>query len=105
MHTNLLDETPIELSEARRRYIPLRNGKPIAPSTIMRWIHAGIRAGDGSVVRLEAIKAGKALTTTPAAIRRFFSTLTERSTFAVANSSAAEPRERPLQELKDRNLI
>lgn len=108
MAPNLLDEKPIPLSEARKNHIPKRNDRAIAPSTVTRWIHKGIRAGDGTIVRLEAVKIDKSLMTTRESIRRFFTTLTERSTFAQAdqpNDDSQPSRERPVRELEARNLL
>lgn len=108
MQNNLLDEVPITLSEARKEHIPQRGDRPVAPSTVTRWIHKGIRAGDGSIVRLEAVKIGRSLMTTSDAIRRFFEELTVRSAFAAARESADDPtvrRERPVRALRDHRLI
>ncbi len=66
---------------AIRQFLPpsTRTGKPVHPSVIFRWIKRGLRAGDGTVVHLEAVKAGNSLCTSREAVERFFSELTARS--------------------------
>ncbi len=49
MHANE-SERLFDLGTARREKIPLKNGRPIAPSTLCRWIRKG-----ASGVRLNVV--------------------------------------------------
>jgi hypothetical protein len=57
-------------------------------------VKRGLRAADGSIVRLEAIKCGSALCTSREAVERFFAELTARSGLPVATPAVASQRER-----------
>ena len=46
--------------------VPKVNGKPPARSTVYAWANAGLRG-----VKLETIRVGRKVTTTPEAITRF----------------------------------
>jgi len=84
---------PLKLA---RKYLPpsSRTGRAVHPSVVFRWCTRGLKAGDGSIVRLEAIKAGSALCTSRPAIERFFAELTARSGLPVTPPAAVERRER-----------
>lgn len=87
---------------AIRRYLPpsTRTGKPVHPSVVSRWIKTGLKAGDGSTVRLEAVKCGGSLCTSREAIERFFAELTAKSGLSVRPAVAtARERERTSREL------
>lgn len=64
-----------------RRFLPAttRAGKPPHPSVIYRWCSRGLKAKDGTVVRLECLVCGGAICTSREAIERFFAELTARS--------------------------
>jgi Protein of unknown function (DUF1580) len=71
---NLLFETSFLVQDLVLR-LPLgRNGRPIHPSTILRWIHQGIRG-----VRLEAMRLGGRWMTSEEAIARFLQRLSTTS--------------------------
>ena len=53
-----------------------RGGRPVAFSTIWRWIFRGAKAPDGRVVRLEAVRLGSKWVTDPAALQLFSERLT-----------------------------
>jgi hypothetical protein len=72
----LLSETLLTLSQAARRLPPFRAGRPVDPSTLSRWILAGAKAPDGTMVRLEAIKTPSGWRTSEEALARFFGALT-----------------------------
>jgi hypothetical protein len=75
---------------AIRQFLPesARTGKPVHPSVISRWITRGLKVKDGTVVHLEAVKAGNALCTSREAVGRFFAELTARNRFP-GNRAAA----------------
>src|SRR5262245_50782224 len=72
---DLTTETAIGLSDAARRYPPLRGGRPVNPATILRWITDAIRARDGRCVRLEAVRVGGRWLTSVEALARFTESL------------------------------
>ena len=59
------------LARASRRCPPTRQGKPVTPSCLVRWILSGVRGPDGHCVKLEAARLAGRWVTTPGAIRRF----------------------------------
>ena len=70
-----LTEKLRSFAEAAQRLPSLRGGKPVNPSTVWRWTTRGIRARDGMLVRLEAIKVGGTCCTSDEALLRFFRAL------------------------------
>ena len=70
--------------EGIRQFLPrtARTGKPVHPSVVFRWITRGLKAGDGTIVRLKGVKAGNRLCTTIEAVDRFFDDLTARAGIA-----------------------
>jgi hypothetical protein len=76
--TEILAGSGLSLSQAARRFPPFREGKPCAPSTIFRWITAGVRLPDGRRVRLEAVRLGGRWLTSTQAIERFIARQTPR---------------------------
>lgn len=47
----------------------------VNPSTVFRWLLDGLPRGDGTRVKLEAIRRGKRWLTTQSAVDRFFAAL------------------------------
>jgi hypothetical protein len=90
-----------------RRFLPAttRGGKPPHPSVVYRWCTRGLKAKDGSIVRLEAIICGGAICTSREAVERFFGDLTARAGL-VTNPRVASrhERERTSRELVDLGL-
>jgi Protein of unknown function (DUF1580) len=90
-----------------RQFLPpsTRTGKPVHPSVVFRWIKNGLKAGDGSTVRLEAVKCGSALCTSREAVERFFAELTARSGLVTAPRVASRhERERTSRDLVELGL-
>ena len=75
MAIDALTETLRSFAEAARRLPALRRSKPVNPSTLWRWTTRGVRARDGLLVRLEAIKIGGTCCTSDQALQRFFHAL------------------------------
>ncbi len=66
------------------------------PSTVWRWVQKGLPCGDGTRVRLEALRRGKKWLTSPAAVKRFFGALptsTPTPTAPVIRSPAKRERD------------
>ncbi|GMV97281.1 MAG: hypothetical protein AMXMBFR83_16390 [Phycisphaerae bacterium] len=68
MTQSLLDEELAPLSRAARWVPPIRGEKHVAPSTLWRWAHRGIRSH-----RLETVRIGGVTMTSREALGRFFS--------------------------------
>ena len=79
MPIDLVNEQPISIAVARRKYIPRINYGPISPATASRWINKGVLAGDGTRVRLEAVKVGRSLMTTKESVGTSSSDSTNRA--------------------------
>lgn len=74
------DEELIPIGQARQFVPPSsRTGKPVHPSVIFRWIKYGLKAADGTVVKLDGMKCGSSLCTSREAIERFFQELSARA--------------------------
>ena len=76
-------EPLISLSQLAKRVRRSRNGRPVAPSTVHRWRHPGIRG-----VRLECVRVGGTWFTTIAAYQAWVARLT-------AAGTPGEPAARP----------
>src|SRR5258708_7903296 len=90
-----------------RRFLPAttRSGKPPHPSVVYRWCTRGLKAKDGSIVRLEAIICGGAICTSREAVERFFGDLTARSGLVASPRVASrDERERTSRELVELGL-
>lgn len=70
---DLKAETPLTLTQAARLVPLTRLDRPAPVRTILRWVRHGVRG-----VRLEAVRIGGRWVTTPEALERFTSTLTDR---------------------------
>src|SRR5262245_53116497 len=71
MPIDLTAEAAITLSQAARALPPGRGGRPVHPSTILRWVLHGVRGPDGSRVRLGAVRLGGRWLTSREALGRF----------------------------------
>jgi hypothetical protein len=69
-------ENLLSLAAAAKRCPPLRNGRPVSPSTLFRWIVSGIRGPNGERVRLDRAKFGRSWVTSSEAIIRFMAATT-----------------------------
>src|SRR4051812_20328400 len=68
---DLHSETVMGLGEAARRMPSAREGKPVNPSPLWRWIHAGVKTSSGQVVRLDALRLGGRWVPSLEALQRF----------------------------------
>jgi hypothetical protein len=60
----------VKLAHATK-FVPQLRDKPVHPSTLFRWATHGVRADDGTIVRLETIRVGRTLCTSAEAIQAF----------------------------------
>lgn len=91
-------------TKAAKKVPPLREDRPVASSTIIRWIVDGCVGPDGEVVRLEAVRLGARWVTDEAALQRFVQRLTPTTDSRpdqrppTARRSADERADRALRE-------
>ena len=71
MAINVENETLLTLTEATK-LLPKVNGRKPAVSTLWRWCRRGLRG-----VRLDYLRIGRNIVTSPQALHRFFATLAE----------------------------
>jgi hypothetical protein len=64
-------ESKLGLAEAARLLPSLRQGKPVNPATLTRWIIHGVSVAGGGRLRLEGVKVGHTWVTSAEAIERF----------------------------------
>lgn len=82
---------PLSLAEAGRSFPPHRGGgESTRPETVHRWITDGVRAADGSRVRLEAVRIGGRWVTSEPAVDRFIRRLSAVPDLAPGPRSPAE---------------
>ncbi len=74
--STILVESTLSLHDACRLLPSSRAGKKLNLCTICRWITGGVRAIDGTRVRLEAVRLGGRWLTSHEAIERFSAALT-----------------------------
>ena len=61
----------LTLSQAAKRFPSFRQGRPVTPSCLVRWILQGARGPGGNRVKLEAVRLAGRHITSPQAITRF----------------------------------
>ena len=71
MAINVENETLLTLTEAAK-VLPRVNGRKPAVSTLWRWCRRGLRG-----VRLDYLRIGRNIVTSPQALHRFFTALAE----------------------------
>jgi hypothetical protein len=64
------------LAQVARSLPSQRNGRPVHPGTLVRWILVGVCGPDGSRVKLAACRVGGRWATSRAALDRFSAALT-----------------------------
>lgn len=90
-------------AQVARRYA-LRAGKPMAPSTIIRWALRGLVGPDGTRIKLRSQRVGRAMVFTEFDLNEFFAQLagTAEAQAAPARTPAERRRdsERAAQQLE-----
>jgi hypothetical protein len=78
----------IRLTDAAKLpWLPARRGGGrLNLATLWRWALKGLRARDGTTVKLQAIRVGETLCTSEAWLREFFDHLTEHDPALVNNA-------------------
>src|SRR5688500_16274847 len=96
-------EPLITLSKAASRYPGHRGAARLHPATLTRWILTGVKALDGSRVKLEAVRVGCRWLTSEAALARYAAALGTPGEPAPARSPAARTlaSESAAQQLQD----
>jgi hypothetical protein len=79
------------LAQAVRRLPPTRGDRPVHVSTLTRWITRGVRAADGSIVKLDARRFPGGWKVTDEALDLFLEALTH------AALGRPEPAEAPIR--------
>lgn len=87
MSINVFEETVISLREARKLLPKSPRNKSISIPTFYRWIQKGIKAKDGTQVKLEIVKIGGSTFTSQQAIQRFVDQLSACSNDCDSQSS------------------
>src|SRR5262245_61856421 len=72
-------ETAHNLSDLCQYVPPGRDGTKTHLSTLLRWVLKGVRAADGRVVRLDALRLGGRWISARQALQRFAEALTPRA--------------------------
>jgi hypothetical protein len=71
MDIDFHSETILTLGQAAGLFPPYREGRPVNPSTIFRWIVKGVKRWDGTVVYLGGVRCGDRWLTSREAVARF----------------------------------
>lgn len=105
----LIEEGPFPSAPAGKLVGQLHGGRPVASSTICRWVLRGHRLPDGCRVKLEALRVGGKLCTTKQAILRFLAAQQPVEIAAVAPVRSPRKRHRDdaktMAELADSGAI
>jgi hypothetical protein len=78
VRAEIIRDGGLGLPQIARRFPPYRQGRPVNPSTVWRWITEGVRLPDGTRVRLEAARVGGRWLTSAPALARFMAAQTPR---------------------------
>jgi hypothetical protein len=101
---NLLSETVRNLTEAANLFPSFRNGRPVHPATLTRWILKGVRGPNGACVRLEALKRPAGWITSVEAVERFLAALTPNLNASRAPTPATPGKRRRASERAAKEL-
>jgi len=82
------------LSQAARLLPMLRRNRPVSPSMLWRWYRYGVKAQDGTLVKLRVWRVGGQTFTSEAALREFFSQLSATDTDSTAKAAPDVDRAR-----------
>jgi len=73
---DIRSEQLLSLPQAARRFPPYRQDRPVNPSTLWRWISAGVKLPDGHRIKLGAVRLSGRWLTSVEAIERFIAAQT-----------------------------
>src|ERR671917_2663589 len=91
MPFDLTSEPALTLSQAAKLVPSYRAGRSTHVSRLVRWIVNGVRADDGRIIKLEAMRLGGQWVTSAAALQRFAEAMTPGQV-PLAPSQAATSR-------------
>ena len=87
MAIDVFHETVLTFSQAAKRLPRVHGARRISNATIGRWARAGLKAADGTIVRLEAVRLGGTACTSLEAMQRFFNRLQSQSSHSEQTTS------------------
>lgn len=85
MTLKLEDKKLYTLAQAAKRFLPKRGGRTVSPTTLWRWSKKGVKAPDGSRIKLAVWNCGGSTYTTREACTEFIERQTQ------ARQSPSEP--------------
>ena len=85
MDEGLFEDELFTLSDAAKELLPQPKGRPVSPTTLWRWSQKGVKAPDGSRIKLQVWHCGGATYTTRDACTEFIERQTQ------ARQSPSEP--------------
>jgi hypothetical protein len=94
----------LSLAQAARRLPSARQGRPVSPSCLWRWIARGIILPDGRCVRLEAARLADRWLTSEPAIERFVARQTPQTDTEPMSAPRAPTQRRRASEQAARQL-
>lgn len=93
--TNLLDQEPLVLISVLAGEVPSpRARRPVGGNTIWRWLSKGVRAPNGRVVKLEALRIAGRYYSSREALGRFISAQQETTVAGLPASRPPATRQR-----------
>src|SRR5688572_28825201 len=87
----LMAEGLTSLGRLARKVPAYRQGKPTSPGCVWRWAARGVRATDGTLVKLEAVNLFGRLLSSERALARFLAKLTGPTDPSVADPVPVPP--------------
>lgn len=93
-------EEVLPLAKAARQLPAVRGSKPPNPSTIYRWLTAGVKSVRGETVKLETCFVGKTRCTSLAALKRFFDRINDSEVRPLPESADREKEALEMQALE-----
>jgi hypothetical protein len=87
----------ITMPQIARRCASTRQGKPVHPSTPLRWVFLGVKTPDGRRVKLEACRCGGRWVTSNAAFERFL----KKQTPILGDNPAQQEATQSLKDAED----
>jgi hypothetical protein len=96
----------LDLSEVGRDHLPGRDGHPVHIATVTRWVTKGVRASDGSRIRLRAVRFPSGWRTTLDWVHEFIEAITADRSGRPLTGQGQRTATRRVRELdrKDREL-
>jgi hypothetical protein len=90
----------LSLAQASRLIPPTKGDRPVHTSTITRWIVAGVRSGNGNIVRLKARKFPGGWKVSPDALEEFLDELTRAALSVEGAPTLPDPSKHRQKEIQ-----